>query len=337
MINHARFFFIQRDNNPLRKEAFTASFLGKLHPARLPHLQRGSCCLARLLRASLAELPVSGNVLLIGLTESGIVPSFLMYLEACQLNIPCRWICSTRRLGESGVVFEETHSHSPNHTLPIPEASFSEVWIVEDEITTGRTIQNLLHQLQDHVAAQIFRIFSLVDFRSAQQQQGFLSLLDDQTTTYLFHTAVHLSDMQGDSADYPDDLAEKSTYSSGYPEYLLPKLAPSCGLRWNQIPPESADATLFVLGEAVHTAVLLVAAGKFRDFQHITLSPWLVDACSIRSRIDLPGKHYLYNTTKQELRSPVFLLHDPADQAMSSKVHRELEGQGIPVQQLHLL
>ena len=301
----------------------------------MSHLRQGSNYLAQLLNRSIASLPVSGKVLLIGLTESGIVPSFLMYLEACRLKIPCRWICSTRREGESGILFEETHSHSPNHTLPIPQADFSEVWIVEDEITTGRTIQNLLHQLRGHVAAQVFRIFSLVDFRSEQQRKS-SPLLHDQTKTYLFHTAVHLSDMQSEITEYLIGLTGKNTYPSRYPEYLFPQLTPSCDLRWNKIPPNSAGATLLVLGEAVHTAVLLVAARKFQAFQHITLSPWQVDAGSIRSRIDLPGNHYLYNMTAQDIQSPVFLLHNPTDQVMSSKVHRELEEQGIAVQQLYL-
>ncbi|MCI5167770.1 MAG: hypothetical protein D3903_17190 [Candidatus Electrothrix sp. GM3_4] len=103
---------MQRDNNPLRKEAFTASFLGKLHPSHRSHLHQGSHYLARLLNESLAVQPLTGDVLLIGLTESGIVPSFLMYLEACRLKVPGRWICSTRRPCASGIAFQETHSHN---------------------------------------------------------------------------------------------------------------------------------------------------------------------------------------------------------------------------------
>ncbi|MCI5150671.1 MAG: hypothetical protein D3916_15025 [Candidatus Electrothrix sp. MAN1_4] len=330
---------MQRDNNPLRKEAFTASFLGKLHPARRSHLRRGSSCLASLLRKSLAKLPVSDDVLLIGLTESGIVPSFLMYLEACQLAVPCKWICSTRQPCSDGIAFQETHSHSPNHTLPIPQGHFSEVWIVEDEITTGRTVQSLLQQLLGHVAAQVFRIFSLVDFRSEQQRNDFLPLLEDQAETYFFHTAFSPEKKEDEAVESScllNEHAEKDPAPIQYSEQLFRQSAQALGLEWNQIPTDTADATLLVLGEAVHTAMLLVAARKFKDFQHITLSPWQVDECSIRSRIDLPGNHYLYNATTQDIRSPVFLLHDPADEVMSNNVHSRLEEQGIPVQQLNL-
>jgi hypothetical protein len=309
-----------------------------LHPARLPHLQRGSCCLARLLDASLAERPVSGKVLLIGLTESGIVPSFLMYLEACRLSVQCRWICSTRRPCSCGIAFQETHSHGPNHTLPIPEDNFSEIWIVEDEITTGRTVQSLLKQLRGHVTSKVFRIFSLMDFRSEQQRKNFQSFLKKQAKAYFFHTAFSSAGIQNRQEELPcnpNEFIKKNQPSVRYPEQLFRQSVQACGLQWNQLPANAANATLLVLGEAVHTAVLLVAAGKFRSFQHITLSPWLVDNQSIESRTDLPGNYYLYNTTMQDhLRSPIFLLHDPADQAMSSRVHSELEEQGIPVQQL---
>lgn len=312
-----------------------------MHPARLSHLHQGSNYLARLLNESLACQPVAGEVLLIGLTESGIVPSFLMYMEACRLAVPCRWICSTRRSCASGIVFQETHSHSPNHTLPIPQcrfAEFAEIWIVEDEITTGSTVKNLLRQIKGHVPAEIFRIFSLVDFRSEKQQKEFFHPPNENKKAHLFHTAVSFSEIEGDAPEHGNNFEPQNTQAVCYPDAVLQKSAAECGLRSHRshrIPVNGcADGTLLVIGETVRTAAHLVAAGMFRSFQHITLSPWLVDDVSIKSRISLHKDHYLYN--KQESQGPVYLLHDPTDHVTGNAIKKQLEEQGIPVQHLNI-
>jgi hypothetical protein len=288
-----------------------------------------------LLNESLATLPLTGDVLLIGLTESGIVPSFLMYLEACRLTVPCRWICSTRRPCSSGIAFQETHSHSPNHTLPIPRRRFAEIWIIEDEITTGSTVKNLLRQLKDHVPAEIFRIFSLVDFRSEKQKEEFFHPPNENKKAYLFHTAVSLAETEGDALERVNNSESQNPLAACYPEAVLQKSATECGLSSHRIPVNGyADGTLFVIGEAVRTAAHFVAAGTCKSFQHITLSPWLVDDVSIKSRISLHKDHYLYN--EQESQGLVYLLHDPTDYAIGETIQKQLREQGIPVEQLTL-
>ena len=266
-----------------------------------------------------------------------------MYLEACRLAVPCKWICSTRRPCSSGVFFQETHSHSPYHTLPIPQRRFAEIWIVEDEITTGSTIKNLLHQIKDHVPAEVFRVFSLVDFRSEEQKKEFFHPANAHTKPYLFHTAVSLAETGGDALERINNSEQQKTPTAKtppaktptacYPDAVLQKSAVECGLHTQQIPVNGyADGTLLVIGEAVRTAAHLVAAGTYRSFQHITLSPWQVDDISITSRICLHKKHYLYNDQVRE--GPVYLLHDPTDYATGETIQRQLEEQGIPVEQL---
>jgi hypothetical protein len=90
---------------------------------------------------------------------------------------------------------------------------------------------------------------------------------------------------------------------------------------------------LFVIGEAVSTAVLLVVSRVFRSFQHITLSPWTVDTIHIKSRVNFCS-YFLYNY--QRMKSPIHLLYDPADHEIGNKVKDHLETTGMTVEEFSL-
>ncbi len=298
--------------------------MGKLHPADRWHLQQGSNYLAQLLQESITQLPVRGEVLLIGLTESGIVPSFLMYLEACRQAISCEWICSTRCTHVAGIPFEEVHSHGPHHLLPLPQNQAAEVWIVEDEITSGTTVQNLISQIQDYLAAPIIRIFSFADSRSAAQKEHFVEQFSKLGRTYLFHSLASAIDL---CSARPELCNQAAADFEAYSKPLLHKIADQ--LNKKHLLGEQYGEHLFVIGEAVSTAVLLVAAGVFNSFQHITLSPWAVDCININSRIQFTN-YYLYNY--QGIARPVHLFHNPADQEVGEKVKTYFEEMNITVE-----
>jgi hypothetical protein len=276
--------------------------------------------LAKLLHESAACLPVAGKVLLIGLTESGIVPSFLMHIEACRHGIPCEWVCSTRRSDITGLPFQETHSHGPDHTLPLPPEQAAEVWIIEDEITTGTTVKNLISQLEKLMTAPVFRIFSFADSRSTSQKEEFFRQFSGSGKTYLFHALASAEELC--SPDQPDSVCK----AAAYPESLLHNIAAQLGQA--HLLKKQHNGQLLVVGEAVSTAVLLAAAGVFQSFQHVTLSPWSVDHANITSRINF-AEYYLYNW--QHTDKPVHLLYDPADQDAGDRVRQHLERMGATV------
>ncbi|MCW5199453.1 phosphoribosyltransferase domain-containing protein [Desulfobulbus sp. F1] len=305
--------------------------MGKLHPADCSHLQRGSGYLAQLLQESSNCVPVSGEVLLIGLTESGIVPSFLMYMEALRRKISCKWVCSTRRVGVSGIPFQEIHSHGPHHILPLPEGHPEEIWIVEDEITSGTTVKNLLNQMQKHVSAKIFRIFSFADSRSQQQKDNFFRLVDCSEKTYLFHSAASLVGIQGSAAEYCKKIESSNKTMAYYHKNMIENVASE--LNKQHIIKKHYGEHLFVIGEAISTAVFLVAARVFSSFQHITLSPWTVDTIHIKSRVNFCN-YFLYNY--QRMKSPVHLLYDPTDHEIGNKVKDHLEKTGMNVEEFAL-
>ncbi len=256
-------------------------------------------------------------MLLIGLTESGIVPSFLMHIEACRQGIPCDWVCSTRRTDIAGLPFQELHSHGPDHILPLPPEQAAEVWIVEDEITSGTTVKNLLRQIQEHLAAPVFRIFSFADSRSDEQKEDFFHQFSGCGKRYLFHALASAAEL---CSSAPLDSVCKA---AAYPADLLRSMAAQLG-KADLLRKKGGDH-LLVVGEAVSTAALLVVAGVFRSFQHVTLSPWAVDHVNITSRMNF-AEYYLYNW--QNTDKPVHLLHD---QAVGERVRRHLELKGATV------
>ncbi|MBF0200463.1 MAG: phosphoribosyltransferase domain-containing protein [Desulfamplus sp.] len=214
------FYHIKRDNNPLREEAFTLSCLGKLFPASSRELTRCGRWLSELLGSISSDIDggitnpddpckvgvekTGGqcHVLIVGLTESGIIPAFLMYMEASR-----RWgdgkgpnphlVYSTRR-AVPGIPFSETHSHGPDHTLPlegghcdeiwVKGGNFDEVWIVEDEITSGNTVLNLMLGLQNHMTIKRIRVFAFADFRDDVQKCEFIRTASGKN----IHCSVHI-------------------------------------------------------------------------------------------------------------------------------------------------
>ncbi|MBF0573435.1 MAG: phosphoribosyltransferase domain-containing protein [Desulfamplus sp.] len=179
------FYHLKRENNPHREDAFTLSCLGKIYPASSSDFVKFRGYLSSLIDE--AHSLKDDRILIIGLTESGIIPALLMYIEAISQNINTSILYSTRR-PSAGIPFKESHSHGPNHILPLltfnqtsslehnvfkEDFKFQEIWIVEDEITSGNTVYNLMTQLSQYLQVSRMRVFAFADFRDSQQKSDF--------------------------------------------------------------------------------------------------------------------------------------------------------------------
>jgi len=229
------FYHLKRDNNPHREDAFTLSCLGKLHPASSADFLRCRVYLSGLLDDALSYRPVADQpvsdrsladqpshgialdheslccgadsddksrdeILIIGLTESGIIPSLLMYIETLRRNLNTHIIYSTRR-PLSGIAFTEKHSHGPDHILPLPDCKIREIWIVEDEITSGNTVYNLMIQLCDYLNISRVRIFAFADFRDSQQKSEFSLKTALKSIECTVHTLNNIQNFTGYNPD----------------------------------------------------------------------------------------------------------------------------------------
>lgn len=131
------FAVVKRKNNPLRAEGLVHRSLGKIasvEPAE-------SCLLAACL-ASQARFPWDWPA--IGLSESSILLGRLV----AEKYGASRFVYSTRYPEPGMVPFDEPHSHAPAHYISLHSLRNTDrVCIVEDEITSGNTVMNLIRVL----------------------------------------------------------------------------------------------------------------------------------------------------------------------------------------------
>lgn len=116
----------------------------------------------------------NGNILIIGLSESGLIPSYVFY-KLFKKNFPNLDISISLSTREEEFinnnidyfVFYEDHvtTQHPKHFLKLinQELYYSNIIIIDDEMTTGKTILKLLDQIK-HLSNNFF-IFNYVDVR----------------------------------------------------------------------------------------------------------------------------------------------------------------------------
>lgn len=264
---------VSRDGNAHRRTGITFAHIGKLNPLTTEHLEDLIACFCELAKSA----PQDAQPVILGIAESGIVPAFAMY-TACIRQGRKPTFFWTSRTSKSPLRFNEIHSHSPTHYIPfaILEKQTSEIWIVEDEITTGRTLLNLLEQLSGHYSTERIRIFSLLD---ARKSLGCNAPGIDSTSPEPNH-----------SLSIP--LPIESIFSSSL-NAMGRKQLPNYGLSLNP-----SDCRL-VIGEALALALPELLQRRMTCLQHVTLSPWQVDGVNVFSRLEVRPGYYLYNNDLQ--------------------------------------
>lgn len=330
--------WLQRENNPRRQTALTFSYLGKLGATKCRDLQKCKNHLQSLLFQSILQISVSKYPLIIGLTESGIIPSALMHQNARGQGIKAQWLCSTRRPA-AGICFSESHSHSPNHVLPMPQQQPTELWFVEDEITTGRTILNLALRLCSLLSVNYIRVFTLADTRPKAQIELFDSILADSGIHASTHTLIQ-KELQANTELNLLSIQKEQTLSISNCKTergwhfcdRRPALKAQSGILSEL--PNNLSGLLLVVGEAIDLGMRLVQINPLLSFQHITLSPWKIDNTSVFSKLQIYQQYYLYNYNKIE--TPVYILSDPSDESIELEAKCILSQQGIKAKNLQL-
>ena len=280
---------VRRDANPERSYGFTFEHLAKLGPINAVHLQDLICCFRAIIGDSQAygkaysdnvhESSRGGRVpnrfpfcTVLGLTESGIVPSFAMQKACESFGIDSKWCCSSR-VDTGGLKFCESHSHAPEHFLPrrLLGQLGEELWVVEDEVTTGRTIGNLLECLYDSSNIRKCRVFSLLDAREDTDHERLKQICLRRRWNVTFQSILR-----------PENSSCLSNRPHGFTN------------RINHV------ARHYVVGESIAAALPLLLSGDIQYLQHITLSPWVIDGDYIVSRQSWQDCYYIYNAPEDE-------------------------------------
>ncbi|MFY9226182.1 MAG: phosphoribosyltransferase domain-containing protein [Blastocatellia bacterium] len=312
------FYKLTRLNNHLRKDAITFHFLAKTAVISNKDLLECQLLFRQMILPIFENCPKPNSLLVCGLAESSILLSAIMQQEIQNAGINSYWICSTRR-SISGFSFTEYHSHQPRHFLPSIESIPNEVWIVEDEITTGQTIYQLAQIFHKIFPDCTIRFFTLLDCRNSEQLNLFKMLLEKQGIYHSTHTWLNLSSLLNDQGNKNN---EKSFFNENFqPNFIknnkilhwyLPELRPA--LKQQKLNSKALfktlSGTLLVIGEAIDLALQMMIENPLLLMQHITLSPWEVDNNVIFNRYNIDS-YYLYNFSK--FIEPINILSDPID------------------------
>ena len=286
---------VERDGNPLRRYGHVSPHIGKVAP-----LDAGA--LGEMARLAALALPreAPGPTLVVGMAESALLLSWAL---AARLGGETELRFTTREdRGTAGCrVFLEPHSHGPVHALSLPpEQSYDRVVIVEDELTSGATLRNLL--LVIHDVAPLFRVVTLSDRRLPGERERLqdemadlgvdLSVLDLSKRTS--DTPLHRPSTDGDARLPGPSRRNPFGRCPAVFEGAFDALRRRClALR-----PE----TLYAVGECVDVTMAVWEALPARRrplFRHVTRSPWIVDGTVVKDRLDLRAPavpdHFLYN------------------------------------------
>ncbi len=261
---------VRRDSNPRRRHAVTFSHLGKLNSIDASHIHDLMQCFTTLA----AEISSCDAPCIIGLAESGIIPSFAMHRACLAQGRSARWFC-TSRTDQGGLCFREPHSHAPRHFLPADlfAKPIAEMWVVEDEITTGRTLLNLLDCIHQTRGLDCVRVFTLLDTRDQPEP------------------------------DQPDRIQQwvaRAGFNANMTVSVQSVLRTNPGF-WNDnvhpVEPRQRDdePRQFVAGESLAGVLPSLLSGSLPRLQHVTLSPWMIDGYHVLSRQQMMPGYYLYN------------------------------------------
>ncbi len=330
-------YHLIRDNNKHRKNAITFSCLGKIADTDFLCLEKWKLALSSLLKKASGSHPQ--NPLVIGLAESGIIPSAILHKILREIGINARWICSTRRK-TAGIRFTESHSHAPDHILPVPSNSPDELWFMEDEITTGRTLMRLAISLCNYLDINKIKIFTLADVRDKASRVCFAEILKTQKIQFELYPLFSMDCAhKKNKCRLPEDMPHfKDKFimakEDADSKWHFPKFRPALK---SQVDADFhvkniTGGSVLAVGEAVDIGFRMIYKNPGLKMRHVTLSPWEVDGINIMNRLDIKNEYYLYNI--HSLQSPLHILSDPADRAISFELGRLLRARGYDVQHI---
>lgn len=340
-------YYLTRRNNPCRQTAVSFSFLGKLNPISRQQLQVGKQYLQKMLLDSKKQSSISKSPLIIGLAESGIIPSALMHQIAREEDIQAHWVCSTRR-DVSGIYFSESHSHQPDHVLPLYQYQPTEIWLVEDEITTGKTILNLILKLCPLLKVNSIRLFAFLDTRTQEETAYFLNTLNLHGIQCFTQSLIHSEKASKgisksktmNTKSYSRQLQSTNTTGSSQADYSnddwhYPEQRAALNAQLNPVSnlPTHLTGCLLAIGEVVDLALRLLQFNPGLLMQHVTLSPWEIDGVKIFNYLKA-DKFHIYNY--KQLQSHIYILSDPLERDIECKIAKLLQQQGLTVKSLSL-
>ncbi|WP_373498610.1 phosphoribosyltransferase domain-containing protein [Desulfococcus sp.] len=336
-------YHLRRRNNARRRSAMTFSCLGKVAGTSTATLSFWKSGLKKVFQTACRVRPLTRAPLIIGLAESGIIPSALFHQIVRESCPAAGWICSTRR-PSSGIRFSEGHSHAPDHSLPDPETRPTELWFVEDEITTGQTLLALSLDLCRRLDQRRVRYVTFANAQTPEMKRQFRSILSENGIAFSVHTLFPNppADLTAVRENFrlTTDPAPRARSKGSAPaidsDWHFPDRRPALRRQMHSDMrlPAGLDGSLLAVGEAVDLGMRMIQINPKLQLHHITLSPWEIDDVNIQNRLDIGDDYYLYNL--HNLRPPLYILNDPMDDAVAMAAQTHLNAIGFQTRRLDL-
>ncbi len=334
---------VEREDNPLRRYGYVSPHIGKLAPLDAGALDE----IARLAAASLpAPTSSFGATLVVGMAESALLLAwFLAGRLGGEEELNLRFTTRERRPAHggngAGHAFLEPHSHGPVHSLALPPGrSYSRVVVVEDELTTGATLRNLLLAIPN--VSPCCQVVTLSDGRPEGSRER---LREEMRSLGVELSVADLSLLAGDSPQPParNGLAPSASPTPhnpfSRPMGVLGEAVKESRRRWLASRPDC----LYVLGESVDVAMALwgsLPPDERPAFRHVTRSPWLVDGGAITSRLDLCApfvpRHFLYNWAGEAPPRRGLLVGERSTAPVAWRLRRFLRSRGIEAESVEV-
>lgn len=282
---------VERDGNPLRRFGHASPFIGKLAAldARALH------ALAHRARHALPPMPEL--TLAIGMTESSLLLSWFVAWHQ-QPPVDLRFTTRERRGGSAGRTFSEPHSHGPQHFLSLdPARAYDTILVIEDELTTGATLGNLIRAVRD-IASRVW-VLTLRDLRPPHLRAA---LQDEMERDGVRLEVLDLSALASSCALQvlvAEEPPPPSFNPFGRADAVRAQALQSLRDEWASFGP----CDLYLIGECVDIALEFwgcLPPSERPEIRQVTRSPWLVDGAAVRTRQVFEGhasasRYFLYN------------------------------------------
>lgn len=174
----------KRINNPQRNFLFISKVLGKHIEAKPSICKEIGLKLARLIFDK-EEKSYKNNekISVIGFAETatGLGMAVASYIKNCYYITTTRE-CITEL--KSILKFEEEHSHATTHKcFPLDKdklVNSEKIILVDDEITTGKSMINIIKELKKVTNAKKFIILSILDWRNEEHRKAYDDLINKE-------------------------------------------------------------------------------------------------------------------------------------------------------------
>ena len=282
---------VERDGNPLRRYGQVSPFIGKLGPLDNEALNQ----IGHLAHAALPVLPEP--TLVIGMTESSLLLAYFVALWQ-QKPVDLRFTSRKIRAGGAKRAFREPHSHGPQHFLALQaNKTYAQIIIIEDELTTGATLHNLICAVVD-VAPRVF-VLTLRDLRPQH--------LRDNLQNEVKNLGIDLQVLNLDGVAWPDEADVIASPPNGNMDFnpfgRRADNRNAAAQKLRQLYVQHAPDAIYIIGECVDIALqfwLKLPVETRPELRQITRSPWKVNGDTLRSAQLFPGdgngsRYFFYN------------------------------------------